>query len=440
MLELGVIADDLTGAMMVASLLEREGIRCPLVTSVEGLAGLDDDAEAVVVGRKIRLAPAEDAVADARRSAEALLARGAKRLYYKYSALFMSTAEGNIGPISEALMAATGAEHVLFCPTWRGCTVYMGRLFVNDGMLHESGASRDPATPMTNSNLVEVLQAQSSVKVGLLPRRVLRGDTDAGDDTHLRKENRDATEFLADEVRAGTSFFIADAIEAGDVDSIAGLVINSAISTGADMLPIYLARRWRGGRAMSTPVTLLPPAPGHAAVLAGSCSGKSNRQLDAFEARHPLFRIDLPQAAHEPDLVERIARWAGQRLDRGPVGVATTTDQAGVERAQQALGREGAAQLADDLLGRVAERLYQMGVRKFVVAGGETSGTVIERLGISRLAVSAFDHLGGGYCHAAGPDPVSLVTKAGGAGEANFFEAALERMQAADAGVADGHV
>ena len=174
MLELGVIADDLTGGMMVASLLEREGVTCPLVTSTEALDGLDEDAEAVVVGRKIRLLPPEEAVADARRSAAALLGKRAKRIYYKYSALFMSTESGNIGPVSECLMALTGADHVLFCPTWRGATVYLGRLFVNDVMLHESGASRDPATPMTNSNLLEVLQAQSGARVGLLPLRVLR--------------------------------------------------------------------------------------------------------------------------------------------------------------------------------------------------------------------------------------------------------------------------
>ena len=83
MLELGVIADDLTGGMMVASLLEREGVRCPLVTSTGGLAGLDEDAQAVVIGRKIRLLPPQEAVADARRSAKALLAKQAKRIYYK---------------------------------------------------------------------------------------------------------------------------------------------------------------------------------------------------------------------------------------------------------------------------------------------------------------------------------------------------------------------
>lgn len=421
MLELGVIADDLTGGMMVASLLEREGVVCPLVTSTEGLAGLDEDAEAVVVGRKIRLLPPKDAVADARRSAEALLARRAKRLYYKYSALFMSTERGNIGPVSECLMALTGADEVLFCPTWRGATVYLGRLFVNDVMLHESGARRDPATPMTNSNLLQVLQAQSQVRVGLLPLRVLHRGQPA------------AEAFLAEQASGGTSFFIADAIESGDVDRIAELAVDSPLSTGADWLPIYLARNWRQGQEKPAPRTLLPAAPGYQAVLSGSCSPNTNRQIRAFETRHPLFRIDLPQAAGDSSTVDRIVGWAADRLEQGPVGIATTTDHNGVERAQGALGRQGAADLAEDLLGRVTGGLYKLGVRKFVVAGGETSGTVIDTLGIDRLRVSPFDYLGGGYCHAAGPDPISLVTKAGGAGEEDFFDAALRRMRDADA-------
>lgn len=421
MLELGVIADDLTGGMMVASLLEREGVRCPLVTSVEGLAGLKDDAEAVVIGRKIRLLPAFDAVADAHRSAEGLLAKQTKRIYYKYSALFMSTDKGNIGPVSEDLMALTGVDHVLFCPTWRGATVYLGRLFVNDIMLHESGASRDPVTPMTNSNLIEVLQAQSQVKTGLLPLRTLRSGTSA------------AMEYLSEQISDGSAFFIADAIDEGDVEGIAELAATSRLSTGADYLPIYLARNWQQGQQKSEPLTLLPPAPGYSAVLAGSCSPKTNRQLKVFEKQHPLYRVDLLESAENTNLIDEIVEWAADKMTKGPVGIATSADNEGVERAQKVLGRRGAADLAEGLMGRLTTRLYELGVRKFVVAGGETSGTVIDTLGIDRLQVSSFDHLGGGYCHATGSEPMSLVTKAGGAGEENFFEAALERMQAADA-------
>ena len=175
-LELGVIADDLTGGVKLASLLEGAGVRCPLVTSVDALRSLDEDMQAVVVGRKILSLPAEEAVADARRSAQALLAKGTKQLYYKYSALFSSTARGNIGPVAEALMELTHTESVLFCPARpnRNATVYQGRLFLGRQMLHESPRRHDPVTPMTNSNLVEVLQSQSRVKVGLLDHQTMQ--------------------------------------------------------------------------------------------------------------------------------------------------------------------------------------------------------------------------------------------------------------------------
>ena len=281
MLELGVIADDLTGGLMVASLLEREGVCCPLVTSAGALDGLDNDAEAVVVGCRLRLAAPSQAAAEARSIGEALLGKQAKRLYYKYSALFMSTEQGNIGPVSEALMELTEAGRVLFCPQWGGVTVYMGRAFVNQVMLHECGASRDPVTPMTNSNLVEVLQAQSQAKVGFLPLATMRGD------------NLAAEAYLAEQASKGTKFFVADGINQDtDVTRIAELCLDAPLSTGADGLPVYLARAWQQGRQKPEPQTLLPPAPGYVAVLAGSCSNKTNQQLELFEQQPVAYWND----------------------------------------------------------------------------------------------------------------------------------------------------
>lgn len=184
------------------------------------------------------------------------------------------------------------------------------------------------------------------------------------------------------------------------------------------------------------PAELLPPAPGCEAILAGSCSPKTNRQLRLFEQCHPLFRVDLLDAADNPRLVDEFMDWAAERLKNGPVGIATTTDELGVRHAQQALGQQRASNLADDLLGQAAIRLHRLGVRKFVVAGGETCGRVIESLAIRRLQASPFDYLGGGYCHAPGAEPLSLVTKSGGGGEEDFFAAALQRLRAADAAVA----
>ncbi len=416
-LELGVIADDLTGGVKLASLLEDAGVRCPLVTNVAALQSLDDDVAAVVMGRKILSLPAAEAVADAVRSGRGLLAKGAKQLYYKYSALFSSTARGNIGPVAEALMELTRAETVLFCPARpdRRATVYMGRLFIGSQLLHETPRRNDPVTPMTNANLVELLQSQSDVKVGLLDHNTMR----AG---QARCER-----YLAEQAAAGVRFFIVDVVDGDGLAQVAALARNARLTTGSDDYPVALARDW--ARPRSVPYQPKVSPGGQVAVIAGSCTPKTYRQLARFEKHHPVSRIDLLEAAGDPGRIGRIVDWAGKKLAYGPVGVATTADADGVKRAQAELGREGASALADDILGNVARQLRDRGVRKFVVAGGETSGTVLDALGVHRLDVGAYDELEGGFCQEPGGDPLSLVLKAGGAGSDDFLDLALARLR-----------
>ena len=172
---------------------------------------------------------------------------------------------------------------------------------------------------------------------------------------------------------------------------------------------------------------MLPAAPGHEAVIAGSCAPPTLKQLDHFETRHPVFRIDL--AGSDDGLLDQIRSWAADHVPQGPVAVCTSADVAGVERAQEALGKDGAAARADSLLGEAAKILYELGVRKLVVAGGETSGQVFGALGIRQVEVGSFDDLSGGYCFSKTPGPLAMVVKAGGLGNATFFEYALERMR-----------
>ena len=418
MLELAVLADDLTGGMMIASLIELAGVACPLATTPDVLA---PGAEAMVLARKIRLVNPEEARREARAAAAAFARLGARRIYSKYSALFDSTARGNIGPIAEALLAATGAARTVFCPAYveRDVTVYQGRLFVGPTPLAESFKRFDPATPAVTSNLVEALQTQTSVKVGLLPRKVLAAGKAA------------AEAWLADQA---APFLVVDAIDADDIDRIAALVLDWPLVTGGDSLAPALARAWRRGAAPDPAASrrLLPPAPGFEAVIAGSCAPPTLIQLAEFERANPLWRIDLAADADAPDLSRGVLAWAAEHVAHGPVGVATSADKAGVAAAQARFGRDGAAARADALLAEIAAGLAALGVRKFVVAGGETSGAVLGALGASRLEVAAYDDLFGGYCHQRGPEPMSLVLKAGSIGGADFLMKALARMRQAD--------
>lgn len=416
MLEFAVLADDLTGGLIIASLLEAAGLRCPLVTSIEALSALPGDIEAVVLARKIRLVAPEIARAEAVAAAEAFRRRGARRIYYKYSALFDSTERGNIGPIAETLLSATGATRTIFCPAFveRDVTVFEGRMFVRGTPLGESLKRFDPVTPMLNSNLVEVLQAQSRLKVGLLRRRALaEGEAALGE----------------------MPFLIADAVDDGDIDRLAALTRDWPLTTGADSLAPALVRAWRGDRPAEpgSARRLLPAAPGGAVVLAGSCSGVTLAQIDTFAEARPVWRVDLARDGDDAGLVQRILDWALPLLSSGPIAVATSADRAGVEAAQTRFGRDGAAARSDGILGTVARRLMGEGnVRKFVVAGGETSGAVVSSLGVESVQVSRFDEMEGGYCHQAAPVPLSLVLRAGSFGGKDFFRSALARLDEAD--------
>lgn len=403
MIELGILADDLTGGMMVASLLEREGVECPLVSTIEELGNISPTATAVVVARKIRLVDAQLAVEEARQTVRALQKIGCQRFYYKYCATFDSTEEGNIGPVAEAMLAECEGKQTVFCPAFpvHTVTVFQGLMFIGNKLLGDSFKQFDPVTPMTESDLVKVLQSQSTEPVGLLSHNLLMRGKEAINN-HLNQ---------ADAPR----LYIADSADDDDLTRLAELTLDWPLTTGADALPIFLARAWQNGqtKTQTEPRTLLPASPGLEAVIAGSCAGPTLRQVEHFEAQHPVFRIDLLAAAEDPTYVDKILQWAEQHINNGPVAVASSADIEGLKRTQGQLGRAGAADLADRILGEVAQGLLKLGVRKFVVAGGETSGQVINSLGITKVEVSSFDELGGGYCHQGGENPVSCVLKAG---------------------------
>ena len=411
--ELAVLADDLTGGLIVASTLEAVGVRCPVATSVEALADLPADAEAVVLARKIRLADPATARAEAMAAARAFAAIGAKRVFQKYCALFDSSDQGAIGPIADALLEATGARHTVFCPAFveHDVTVFEGRMFVGGVPLGESYKRFDPVLPMTNSNLVEVLAAQTRHPVGLLRHR----DVAQGPAAILAALKPDCP------------YYIADAIDPHDIAQLAAAVRDWPLVTGGDSLPKALALAWRAGRPIE-PRGRLPTATGPVAVLSGSCGVRTLEQLDLFAAQHPTWRIDLAEQGEDPDLVPRILAWAIPRLAEGPLAIATSGDSAAVARAQARFGRDGASERSDRIIADLAAGLFDRGVRRFVVAGGETSGQVIARLGIGLVDVAGFDDMLGGQCFA---DPIALVLKPGMFGGPDFLLSAVARLEEA---------
>ena len=413
---LGVIADDFTGATDVAGMLVQAGMATLLTTGVPE-AGAALDADAVVVALKSRTTPPADAVRDSLSALARLRAAGCRRFYFKVCSTFDSTPRGNIGPVAEALMAALGADFAIACPAFpeNGRSVYSGHLFVGDLLLSDSGMREHPLTPMSDANLVRWLQAQSKGRVGLLRHDAVAAGVDAvsARTAALRAE--------------GVRIAIADAIDNGDLRTLGAacadlplLVAGSGLALG---LPAaYAARGWlRPGAS----VAALPAVGGHAAVLSGSCSIATNAQVQHWlHAGRPAFRIDALQLAQGAPQAAQALAWAEPLLPTQPVLVYATTSADEVKATQQQLGVERAGVLVETCLAEVAAGLHERGVRRMVVAGGETSGAVTLALQVQRLRVGAPIDPGVPWTQAEGR-PLLLALKSGNFGSVDFFAKAL---------------
>ena len=415
---LGVIADDFTGATDVAGMLVQSGLRTVQVIGVP--QGPAPDADAVVVALKSRTAPAADAVRESLAALRWLRAAGARQFYFKVCSTFDSTPAGNIGPVAEALMAALDTDFAIACPAFpdNRRTVFRGHLFVGDELLSDSGMRDHPLTPMRDANLVRVLQAQSRGKVGLL-----RYDSVAHGPAAIRER-------CAALRAGGVTLAVADAIDNDDLNALAEACAEQPLITAGSGVALglpaaYAARGWlRPDRSAAA----LPVVGGAAAVLSGSCSSATNAQvLHWLQSGRPGFRVDaLALAAGAPVADEALA-WARERLAAGPVMVYATSAPQDVKAVQAVLGAERAGQFVERCLAQVASALADSGVRRFVVAGGETSGAVVQALGVTTLRIGASIDPGVPWTQAEGR-PLLLALKSGNFGSIDFFTKALSQV------------
>ncbi len=412
---LGAVADDFTGATDLAGMLAASGMRTTLVLGLpDPDAAAPAEADAVVVALKTRTIPATEAVAQSLAAWRWLQRSAARQAYFKYCSTFDSTDQGNIGPVAEALWRETGEGPAVFVPSLpeNGRTVFRGHLFVFDQLLSDSGMRNHPLTPMTDANLVRVLARQTALGVGLI-----RYDTVAAGPAAIRA----AAEKLAAE---GKPFIVVDTLTNADLDAIGEACRDMRLVTGGSGLALGLAPQLRQpGAAAITPA--LPAVGGPIVCLSGSASEATNAQVARFAAAHPVFRLDPVALAEGRQTSAEAAAWALHRLGDGPCLVSATAPPAEVKAAQAALGADRAAAIVEAALAAVATALRQAGVRRFVVAGGETSGAVATALGVSRLAVGAQIAPGVPWCVTDEAEPVALALKSGNFGGEDFFARAI---------------
>jgi uncharacterized protein YgbK (DUF1537 family) len=419
---LGCIADDFTGGTDLANNLVRAGMRTVQVIGVpEGDA---PDCDALVVALKSRTAPMEQAVAQSRSAARWLREQGATQIYFKVCSTFDSTPKGNIGPVTEALMDALGADFVVITPAFpeNARTLFKGHLFVGDALLSDSPMQHHPLTPMTDANLVRVMQAQLAPgrgrRVGLVDYRVVAQGAEA-------IARRIAA--LRDE---GVAMAVVDGLNDDDLRTLARAAATLPLVVAGSGLAIGIPALH--GLQPDARAAQLPPAGGARAVVSGSCSAATNAQVAAFlEADGEGFAIDPLQLAAGRDLAAEALAWARPRLGRAPLLVYATAAPTAVRAVQQQLGVEQAGALVEQALSRIALGLVQAGVGQLIVAGGETSGACVQALGITQLRIGPQIDPGVPWCHAATPARAAglhLALKSGNFGGPDFFHRAFDLL------------
>lgn len=418
---LGCIADDLTGATDLALMLTRAGMKTVQVMEVPDKSADLTGYDAVVVALKTRTCPVSDAVSLSLAAADALLAGGAKQLFFKYCSTFDSTDEGNIGPVAEALLARLDARQAIVCPAFptNKRTVYQGNLFVGDVPLAESPMKDHPLTPMRDSNLVRVLQRQTKLKVGLIPFAVV----DAGPDTIK-------TAIAAADQR-DERFVVLDAITDRHLVDMGTAAAGMKLITGGSGVALGLPANFvRAGlmRAAEAPATIRAPK-GRALILAGSCSVATRGQVKAaIDAGLPALRLDPLTLATGEMTTARIVAWVkDQPADRTPL-VYSSADPEAVAAAQAKLGRDKAGTIVEEALAAAAVGLAHAGFTRLIVAGGETSGAVVNGLGVTALEIGPEIDPGVPWTRAIGGRDMVLALKSGNFGAPDFFLKAWEKL------------
>lgn len=408
---IGVIADDFTGATDVAVAFRGAGLRTAIVFSVSG-DNAPPEADVVVVALKTRTSEPSHAVSQSMRAAQWLRGLGARQLYFKICSTFDSTARGNIGPVADALGALMNARTTVVVPSTphHERRQAFGHLFVGMQLLSDSSMRHHPLTPMTDSYIPAVLQPQTAHAVGLIDIRTVGQGT-----TELARS--------IDSARANDErYVVVDALTDGDLDVIAECVIEAPLVVGAAGLAAAMGRMLARGRSVTMPPgTTLDGDSSRTVALAGSCSARTLEQIEHFSQHSPSYRLDALAVPDAAQLARHALEWFDALLPESPALVFSSLPPDQLRAVQTELGADRASTILEQSLAEIARGLVDRGVRKLVVAGGESSGAVVEALGIHVALIGGEVAPGVAWVHNVGDPAVSLILKSGNFGEVDLL-------------------
>jgi uncharacterized protein YgbK (DUF1537 family) len=413
---LGAIGDDFTGSSDLANTLARGGMR---VVQYAGIPERDADpeVEAGVVSLKSRTAPVGEAVRQSLDAFRWLKSQGCSQFLFKYCSTFDSTPVGNIGPVADALIDAAGADRVVVCPAFpaTGRSVYQGHLFVNDRLLNESGMENHPLTPMTDADLRRWLAPQTRHRVGHIGFQTVAKGAEA-----IRRA-------LDEEQAEGRTLVVVDAIQDRDLYEIGSAAAGLLLVTGGSGIALGLPENFRRAGKLRGEKPEWTGCPGPVAILSGSCSTATRGQVSDYRADHPALEIDADAVMAGEVTADKVARWLMEHIDDAPLATSSA-DPDRVKAAQSRHGRGAVAEAIERVFAGAAKCLVDRGVRRLIVAGGETSGAVVTGLDIKAMEIGPEIDPGVPALKLA-DRPLALALKSGNFGARDFFAKAARVLE-----------
>lgn len=422
-MKLGIIGDDFTGSSDIANNLKKSGMQVSMYAGVPNLLPEEakkEQTDAAVIALKTRTAPIEEAIRESLEALSWLKDCGCEQFIFKYCSTFDSTKEGNIGPVTDAIMEKLNTDFTIACPSFpdAGRTVYFGHMFVNGKPLNESGMENHPLTPMTDHNLVRWLGHQTKNNVGLVDSQTIsKGENSVKDKIENLKKN-------------GYKYAIIDTIKNDDFDIICNAVKNLPLLTGGSGIALGLPKIYKDRGLLSASNFQIPENNSNAIILSGSCSVTTINQINIYKENNPSFYISPDEVINDKDLIEKVLSWIKDNETQSPL-VYSSSDIKSVSEKQKQYGQELLANKIEKFFELLSKRLVKDNFGTFISAGGETSGAVIKGLGIQELKIGKEISHGIPALwspESSGNKPVFVTLKSGNFGQDNFFTRALKAL------------
>ena len=413
---LGCIADDFTGASDAASFLVKEGVQTVLVNGVPETDINVQDCQAIVIALKTRSAEPKQAVQDTLSALRWLERKGVRQFYIKYCSTFDSTPQGNIGPVVDMAIQEYQEKYTILCPSLpvNKRIVKDGILMVDGVPLAESPMKDHPLNPMWSSSIAELMKDQGRYESIVVSARMLEEQSPAELQKLLSEFGKDKEHF----------YVIPDYVNEDHANKIVAAFGNLKIMTGGSGLLSQLALKYKQQLPDGKPRLIRSGTRGGGIILAGSCSKATLEQIAVFRQQGgKTFKIDPLKLLQGKQSEEEIWEFVMEQREE-PV-LLYSSDKADNIKKIQMHGREKIAALLETTLANLSRRAIEQGIKRIIVAGGETSGAVALALDFHAFFIGESIAPGVPIMVPLKKQDVRLVLKSGNFGQKDFFNRAL---------------